>query len=80
VQEAMQDTIEEIGVQERAQSFDLSDIRRVINAALQEYLDHLVLGENAPGGSQNDVDDDEDDNETEMIESLMKKLDSVLVK
>lgn len=89
VQEAMRDTIEEIGIQERvqeraqehAQSFGLSDIRRVINAALQQYLDHLVLGENASGGSQNDVDDDGDeDDEAERIEELLSNFDRVLIK
>ncbi|MCP4542576.1 MAG: hypothetical protein GY832_36100, partial [Chloroflexi bacterium] len=43
VQEAIREVVEEIGIQGGSIPFDLSDIRKVVNAALQEQLGHLEL-------------------------------------
>ena len=71
VQEAMREVVEEIGIKGGSISFDLSDIRKVVNAALQEQLDRLDLSTVA----QKPVDSDNAD-DAQQIESLMAKLDA----
>ena len=70
VQEAMREVVEEIGIQGGSMSFNLSDIRKVVNAALQEQLGHLDLSAVAQKP------DDANDDEAQQIESLMAKLDA----
>ena len=68
VQEAIRDVVEEIGIKESSIPFDLSDIRKVVNAALQEHLDRLEFSTVAqkPG----------DDDEAQKLEDMMAKLDA----
>ncbi|MCP4539685.1 MAG: hypothetical protein GY832_21315, partial [Chloroflexi bacterium] len=59
--------VEEIGIQGGSIPFDLSDIRKVVNAALQEQLGHLELSNVAQKP-------DADKDEAQKVESLMDKL------
>jgi hypothetical protein len=72
VQDAMREVVEEIGIKGGSISFDLSDIRKVVNAALQEQLGRLDLSTVAQ--KPNDVTDDEEAQK----EALMQKLDASL--
>jgi hypothetical protein len=74
VPEAIRDVVEEIGMQESSIPFDLSDIRKVVNAALQEQLGHLELSPVA----QKPDDGNGDDDEAQKVEELMQKLDASL--
>jgi len=71
VQEAMREVVEEIGIKGGSISFDLSDIRKVVNAALQEQLGRLDLSTVAQK-----PDDGGNADEAQQIESLMAKLDA----
>ena len=71
VQEAMREVVDEIGIKGGSISFDLSDIRKVVNAALQEQLDRLDLSTVAQK-----PDDSDNADEAQQIESLMAKLDA----
>jgi flagellar biosynthesis/type III secretory pathway protein FliH len=74
VQEAIRDVVEELGIQEHSMPFDLSDIRKVVNAALQEQLGRLELSPVA----QKPHDGNDDDDEAQEVEELMQKLDASL--
>ncbi|MDY7076804.1 MAG: hypothetical protein SXV54_07745 [Chloroflexota bacterium] len=77
VQEAIRDVVEEIGIQEHSIPFDLSDIRKVVNAALQEQLGRLELSTVEP---KPDDSNDGDDDEAQEVEELMQKLDASLAR
>jgi hypothetical protein len=72
VHEAIRDVVEEIGIKESPIPFDLSDIRKVVNAALQEQLGRLELSPVAQKP------DDGNDDEADKVEELMQKLDASL--
>ena len=69
VQEAMREVVEEIGIKGGSISFNLSDIRKVVNAALQEQLGCLEL---SPVAQKPAVDKDE----AQKLEEMMSKLDA----
>ena len=76
VQEAIRDVVEEIGIKESAMDFGLSDIRKVVDAALQGYLGHLNLSSKPQ--KPNDGNDDDDDAKAQETERLMQKLEASL--
>ncbi len=70
---AIRDVVGEIGIKGSSVSFDLSDIRKVVNAALEEHLGRLELSTVAkPKGGSTDDDEDQE------LEEMMQKLDASL--